>query len=91
MPAHTSRAIRTVTRQANRDPVAAMHLLPSLQSLTPIPRMVLRIPEVQKRWEHEMAIRLANACSINEEVSTLLSYGTPKPWVGCTVRSWQLR
>jgi len=89
-PAHSSNTIRTAPRQTNRDTVAVTQLLPQLQSLAPPPRMALRIPEVQKRWEHEMAIHLANASTVNEEISTLLSYGTPKPWVGYIVRSWYL-
>ena len=89
-PAQSSRTIRTAPRQINRDPVAATQFLPPLQRLTPLPRMVLRIPGVQKLWEREMAIRLANASSVDKEISTLLSYGTPKPWVGRTLRSWYL-
>jgi hypothetical protein len=29
-----------------------------------------------------MAVRLANAGSVDGEISVLLSFGTPKPWVG---------
>ena len=90
MPVHSSRPFRPAPRQTNRYPVAVTQLLQPLQSLAPLARLPLRLPEVQKRWEHEMAIRLAHAGSVNEEISTLLSYGTPKPWVGCKVHPWDL-
>ena len=80
--AQSSHKIRAAPRQANRCPVAVKQLQLPLQSLPPFPRLPLRISEVQKRWEHEMALRLASASLVNEEISTLLSYGTPKPWVG---------
>ena len=37
-----------------------------------------------------MAIRLASAALINEEIITLLSFGTPKPWVSFKTRPWYL-
>jgi hypothetical protein len=90
MPAQSPHKIRTAPRQASRYPVTVKQLPLPLQSLPPLPLLSLRIPEVQKRWEHEMAVRLASASLVNEEISTLLSYGTPKPWVGFTARPWYL-
>jgi hypothetical protein len=90
VPVHSSRTIRGALKQSNRYPVTVTQLLPPLQSLVPLPQLPLRIPEVQKRWEHEMAVRLANAGSINGEIATLLSHGTPKPWVGFEVHPWHL-
>ncbi len=87
IPAQSSHTIRTTPRETNRYPV---QLPLSLQSLPPLPRLPLRIPEVQKRWEHEMAVRLAGAGLVNEEIISLLSYGTPKPWVGFKPHPWYL-
>ena len=90
VPVHSPRTIPAAPRQPNQLPVAIMQLPLPFQGLAPLPRLPLRTPEVQKRWEHEMAIRLANAGLVNEEISTLLSYGTPKPWVGFNVYPWHL-
>ena len=90
MPAQSSHTIRAVPRETSRYPVAVKQLPLPLQSLPPLPRLPLRIPEVQKRWEHVMAIRLASAALINEEIITLLSFGTPKPWVSFKTRPWYL-
>jgi len=90
IPAQSSHKLRAAPRQANRYPVVVKQLPLPLQSLPPLPRLPLRIPEVQKRWEHEMAVRLASASLANEEISTLLSFGTPKPWVGLKKRPYYL-